>query len=126
METFKLYSMIYDSPKYGNNGLGDYLGEFKNIKQLREDAYVDDFIGVNVETNEVCLVLSREVCGYGGGIAYQVIPIPELRLCDESISISQLTSCQDCDNYNWDMPQCRECNATNNFKYFTRKHNDYD
>ena len=80
METSKIYSMIYDSPKYGNDGLGNYLGEFRRVKQLREDAWVDDFIGVNIETNEICLILSREVCGYGGGIAYQVIPIPELTL----------------------------------------------
>lgn len=76
----KIYSMIYDSKEYGNNGYGDYLGEFKRVKQLREDAWVDDFIGVNTETKEVCLILSREVCGYGGGIAYEVIPIPELIL----------------------------------------------
>lgn len=80
METTKIYSMIYDSEKYGNNGYGDYLGEFKKVKQLREDAWVDDFIGVNTETDEVCLVLSREVCGYGGGIAYEVITVPELTL----------------------------------------------
>ena len=80
MEVSKIYSMIYDNKERGNNGYGDYLGEFKRVKQLREDAYVDDFIGVNTETDEVCLILSREVCGYGGGIAYQVIPIPELTL----------------------------------------------
>lgn len=80
METTKIYTMIYDSPKYGNDGYGDYLGEFKRVKQLREDAWVDDFIGINTETEELCLVLSREVCGYGGGIAYQVVPIPELTL----------------------------------------------
>ena len=78
--SIKIYSMIYDSKEYGNNGYGDYLGEFKRIKQLREDAWVDDFIGVNTKTEEVCLILSREVCGYGGGIAYEVIPIPELML----------------------------------------------
>lgn len=80
MEVSKIYSMIYDSKEYGNNGYGDYLGEFKRVKQLREDAWVDDFIGVNTKTEEVCLILSREVCGYGGGIAYEVISIPELML----------------------------------------------
>ena len=49
MEVSKIYSMIYDSKEYGNNGYGDYLGEFKRIKQLREDAWVDDFIGVNTK-----------------------------------------------------------------------------
>lgn len=80
MEIFKIYSMIYDNEKYGNNGYGNYLGEFKKIKQIREDAWVDDFIAVNTETDEVCLILSREEYGYSGGIAYQVFPIPELTL----------------------------------------------
>lgn len=75
METVKLYSMIYDTKIYGNEGLGDYLGEFKRVRQLREDFYVDDFIGINIETNELCLILSREVKGIGGGISYQVYPI---------------------------------------------------
>ena len=78
MKVVKIYSMIYDSQKYGDNGYGKYLGEFKKVKQLREDFYVDDFIGVNTETNELCVVLSKEVCGYGGGIAYEVVPIPEV------------------------------------------------
>lgn len=51
METIKLYSMIYDSKELGNNGLGDYLGEFKHVRQLREDFYVDDFLAINTETN---------------------------------------------------------------------------
>ena len=80
MEVVKIYSMIYDSPTYGDNGYGKYLGEFKKVKQLREDFYVDDFIGVNTETDELCVILSREVCGYGGGIAYEAVPIPELTL----------------------------------------------
>lgn len=79
-EVSKIYTMIYDSPKYGNNGYGEYLGEFRRIKQLRDDAWVDDFIGVNVETNEVCIILSHERKGCGGGIAYEVIPIPEVTL----------------------------------------------
>ena len=32
--------------------------------------------------------------------------------------------CTNCGNYGWDMPQCRECNADNIYKYFTRKYND--
>ena len=61
METFKVYSMIYDSKEYGDNGYGNYLGEFRRVKQLREDAWIDDFIGVDTETGEICLILSREV-----------------------------------------------------------------
>lgn len=78
MKVTKIYSMIYDSPKYGNNGLGEYLGEFERVHQLREDGWVDDFIGINTETNERCLILSREVCGHGGGIAYRVIPFKDI------------------------------------------------
>lgn len=78
METSKIYSMIYDSPKYGNNGYGDYLGEFRRVKQLREDAWVDDFIGINTDTNELCVIISREVCGQGGGIAYKVTPVKDI------------------------------------------------
>lgn len=79
MEVVKIYSMVYDSPKYGNNGLGDYLGEFRKVKQLREDAWVDDFIGINTETNEQCVILSREVKGYGGGMRYEVIPTKNIK-----------------------------------------------
>lgn len=34
--------------------------------------------------------------------------------------------CENCVNYGWDMPQCKECNAENNFKHFERKCNDND
>ena len=69
--------MVYDSPKHGNNGLGDYLGKFRKVKQLREDAWVDDFIGINTETGELCVILSREVYGRGGGTAYKVVPMKD-------------------------------------------------
>lgn len=39
---------------------------------------------------------------------------------------STFKNCQDCGSYGWDMPQCRECDASNNFKYFERKYNDND
>ena len=78
MKITKLYSMYYDNKDLGNNGLGDYLGEFRHVKQLREDFYVDDFLAVNVETNELCLILSREIKGVGGGICYSVHPMKTL------------------------------------------------
>ncbi len=78
MENIKLYSMYYDDKTKGNNGLGDYLGEFRHVKQLREDFYVDDFLAVNVETNELCLILSREIKGVGGGLSYSVHPMKTL------------------------------------------------
>ena len=32
--------------------------------------------------------------------------------------------CENCGNYGWDMPQCKECNSENGYKNFTRKYND--
>lgn len=32
--------------------------------------------------------------------------------------------CDECKNYGWDMPQCRDCNSENGYKYFRRKYND--
>jgi ribosomal protein S27AE len=78
METVKLYSMYYDDKTKGNNGFGDYLGEFRHVKQLREDFYVDDFLAVDTKTNDLCLILSREIKGVGGGLAYSVHPVKTL------------------------------------------------
>ena len=72
MKTIKLHSMYYDNKTLGNNGLGDYIGEFRRVRQLREDFYVDDFLALDLKTNELCLVLSREIKGIGGGLSYQV------------------------------------------------------
>lgn len=77
MTSIKLYSMVYDDETKGNEGLGEYLGEFQHVRQLREDFYVDDFLAIDTKTNELCLVLSREVKGIGGGISYQVHPIKD-------------------------------------------------
>jgi hypothetical protein len=72
MGSFKLYERYYDNP---NRKPENYLGEFYNIHQLRDDCYVDDFIAVNAETNQVCVVLSTEFKGIGGGIGYEVFPL---------------------------------------------------
>lgn len=32
-----------------------------------------------------------------------------------------LKPCYDCDNKGWDMPECKECNNANGFKYFKTK-----
>ena len=37
-------------------------------------------------------------------------------IIDESFS-----PCDECDHKGWSMPQCKECNAANDFKYFERK-----
>ena len=75
----EIYSMVYDSEKYGNHGLGKYLGKYKCIKQIAEDAWVDDFLGID-ENDDLFLILSTEVMGHAGGIGYQVIPLPELSI----------------------------------------------
>lgn len=75
-----VYSMVYDSPERGNNGYGDYLGTFNVIQQITEDGWDDTFIAQDVKTNEICLILSHEVCGFGGGISYQVYPLPSITL----------------------------------------------
>lgn len=78
IETTKVYSMRYFNPKRGYNGYCNYLGEFIKIKNLRQGKWADDFIGFNIETEEVCLIFTTETRGPGGGITSQVIPIPEL------------------------------------------------
>ena len=34
--------------------------------------------------------------------------------------------CSECVHEDWDMPQCKECNASNNFKYFEGWENNND
>ena len=79
-EICNVYSMIYDNCSYGTNGYGKFLGKFRVIQQITEDGWEDTFIGQNVETDELCLILSHEVCGFGGGISYQVFPLYNLML----------------------------------------------
>lgn len=79
-----VYSMIYDNPERGNNGYGEFLGKFKPIQQITYGGWDDTFIGQNVDTKEICLILSHEVCGFGGGISYQVYPLKGLIL-NESV-----------------------------------------
>ena len=33
----------------------------------------------------------------------------------------KIKGCDNCNNNGWDMPQCKECKASNGFKYFSRK-----
>ena len=32
--------------------------------------------------------------------------------------------CANCVNYGWDMPQCKFCNAKNDYKYYEYRYND--
>lgn len=34
--------------------------------------------------------------------------------------MGQFETCANCGHYGWNMPQCKECNAANGFKYFSR------
>ena len=52
--------------------------------------------------------------------------------CDKKIGNDQsskekygklVKSCYECDKEGWDMPECKECNTANGFKYFERKKN---
>lgn len=48
--------------------------------------------------------------------------IPERGLRAKANIIDETYSpCSECDNKGWDMPECKECNTANDFKYFKRK-----
>lgn len=48
--------------------------------------------------------------------------IPECDLRAQTNIIDETFSpCSECGNEGWDMPQCKECNAANDFKYFTTR-----
>lgn len=35
----------------------------------------------------------------------------------------KILPCKECENYGWDVPQCSECNLSNNFRYFSKRGN---
>lgn len=76
-EIRKIYSIVYDNKGAGSNGLGEFLGEFQVIQQLKLDEYVDYFIGKNIDTGEICLILSSEIIGHFGGIKYEVFSLSD-------------------------------------------------
>ncbi len=44
---------------------------------------------------------------------------------DDTADISIIYGkCFSCTHNGWDMPQCKECNPENNFKYFQRRENN--
>ena len=48
--------------------------------------------------------------------------IPERGLRAKANIIDEtVRPCNECDHKGWDMPQCKECNIANGFKYFERK-----
>jgi hypothetical protein len=40
---------------------------------------------------------------------------------DNDANTNLLKTCSNCVYYEWNMPHCKECNATNGFRYFTLK-----
>lgn len=40
--------------------------------------------------------------------------------CNTQDKMGQFETCENCGHYGWNMPQCKECNAANGFKYFSR------
>ena len=73
-----------------------------------------------------------ECCGVStGGSTYRCkicgehksVPITSSELSTISAHLTNQTSksCDECDHKGWDMPECKECNTANNFKYFERK-----
>lgn len=48
--------------------------------------------------------------------------IPERGLRAKANIIDEtVRPCDECDKEGWGMPECKECNVANNFKYFERK-----
>ena len=80
LEKVKVYRMQYDNKSFGDCGDGNdgYLGEYYVIQYTRLDAWICDFLGINVETNEVVYVITTEICGFMGGMHSQVIPLKNI------------------------------------------------
>lgn len=94
---------------------------------------VDDFANMNL----ICKSESDhqwECCGIStAGSTYRCkicgehksVPITSSESTTISVHLNNQSSrsCDECDKNGWDMPQCKECNASNDFKYFERKKN---
>lgn len=86
MKQVKTYEMEYDDKSRGDcgNGCDGFLGEFKVIQEIFVDGWRYDYIGLNIETNQICMITSREVCGYGGGMASFVTVLYDLQYCGDN------------------------------------------
>jgi len=76
-DIIEVYDMNYDSKERGNNGKGNFLGKYKVLEIIYEDIYDEQWYGLNIETNKICLIIGSEVCGYGGGIRFEVENVEE-------------------------------------------------
>lgn len=75
----KIYTRWYDNNELNIDKYRRELGEFKVIEQLLEDAWTDVFIGAD-KNGDIYLINGTEVCGYMGGISYNVKKIETLCL----------------------------------------------
>lgn len=59
-----------------------------------------------------------KICG-----EHKSVPITSSESSTISVYLNDQTysPCDECDHKGWDMPQCAECSAANDFKYFERK-----
>lgn len=76
----KIYDRLFDNKERGDNGRGEFLGEFDVVKQIREGIYLDQFIGKDTD-GRLFFIDGKEVCGYGGGMRYEVFDL-ELTAAD--------------------------------------------
>ena len=74
-----VYSREYDEPLKANGEKKntDFLGSFRTINTIVDDAYSQTFIAANSE-DDVFLITGTEVSGVNGGIRFDVCPLPEL------------------------------------------------
>lgn len=75
-EVRKVYDRFYDDQSKQPNA--KLLGTFQVIEQIEEDGWDELFIGRNVDTEEVCLIMGREVCFIDSGTAYTIFPLKHL------------------------------------------------
>jgi len=75
---YTIKERLYDKSEL-NDDFVPVLGEFKILQIIEEDAYWGHWIAE--KDGQVCLLRATEVCGYGGGIKYQVDPIDTDALC---------------------------------------------
>lgn len=77
-----IHRRIYDNPidENGKEKPNELLGNFKVIQQISEDMYAEQFIGLNVDDNQIYLVEGSEVSYKNGGVRYQTTLLTGLKV----------------------------------------------
>jgi len=85
MNIRKIYQRAYDGKPEGFSSVelpNAFLGTFKVLQQLEEDAWTEQFIGVREEDNKLYMVSGDEVTGRcspeQGGIRYSIVELENL------------------------------------------------